>query len=152
MDAMVADLFSKWYTYLYHHFHHKMDYYAPPPDQLFPRMRQIIDVISAYSPPIVRVYYTILNANILPAIINTVCHSDENSCSVNSETIKTVAVLIALLVLYAIFAIVLFVVRGITRCILALVRLGSLTALLLLFACIVVSIVSATALQGNNPS
>lgn len=115
MDAIVAEVFSNWYIYLYEQVGQQI--HAPTPDQVFEVVTQIITILYEQSPPIVRTYCTILN-----------------SIPVQTDIIP---VALALLILYALFAIIVLTVRGLFRLIYGFVRLSIIISLLAGLICFV---------------
>ncbi len=100
MDVIAAEVFSKWYIYLYEQIGPQI--HAPTPDQLFQIVTQIAAVLYEHSPPIVRTYYTILN-----------------SIPVQTDIIP---VALAMLILYALFAIIVVTIRGLFRLVYGFIR------------------------------
>ncbi|KAI8642449.1 hypothetical protein BD408DRAFT_416552 [Parasitella parasitica] len=121
MDVIVAEVFSRWYIYLYEQIGPQI--HAPTPDQLFQTVTQIASVLYEHSPPIVRTYYTILN-----------------SIPVQTDIIP---VALAMLILYALFALIVVVFRSLFRLVYGFVRLGIIIILLAVLACIVLQYTTA---------
>lgn len=115
MDAIVAEVFSKWYIYLYEQIGAQV--HAPTPDQLFEIMTHIITLVYEHSPPIVRTYCTVLN-----------------SIPVQTDIIP---VALAVLILYALFSIIVFTVRGMFRLVYGFVRLSIIISLMAATICII---------------
>lgn len=115
MDAIVAEVFSRWYIYAYEQIGAQL--HAPPPSQVFDIVSQVIQTIYEHSPPIFRTYYTILN-----------------SIPVQTDIIP---VALAMLILYALFAIIVIVFRGLFRLIYGFIRLSILLSVLVTFVCLV---------------
>ncbi|KAF1798641.1 hypothetical protein V8B55DRAFT_1523782 [Mucor lusitanicus] len=120
MDVIAAEVFSKWYIYLYEQIGPQI--HAPTPDQLFQIVTQIAAVLYEHSPPIVRTYYTILN-----------------SIPVQTDIIP---VALAMLILYALFAIIVVTIRGLFRLVYGFIRLSIIISLLAALVCIVLQYTS----------
>lgn len=115
MDVIAAEVFSKWYIYLYEQIGPQV--HAPTPDQVFSVVSQLATLVYQHSPPIVRTYYTILN-----------------SIPVQTDIIP---VALAMLILYALFAIIVLTIRGLFRLVYGFVRLSIILSLLAALICIV---------------
>lgn len=126
MDAIAAEVFSKWYIYLYEQVGTQI--YAPKPDQVFEIVTHIAALVYEHSPPILRTYYTILN-----------------SIPVQTDIIP---VALAMLILYALFAIIVVTIRGIFRLVYGFVRLSIIISLLATLICVVLQY---TAVMEGNP-
>jgi hypothetical protein len=120
MDAIAAEVFSKWYIYLYEQIGTQL--HAPTPDQVFEIVTHIAALVYEHSPPIVRTYYTILN-----------------SIPVQTDIIP---VALAMLILYALFAIIVVTIRGICRLVYGFVRLSIIISLLAALICIVLQYIA----------
>ncbi|GAN11520.1 hypothetical protein MAM1_0660c11084 [Mucor ambiguus] len=125
MDVIAAEVFSKWYIYLYEQIGPQI--HAPTPDQLIRIVTQIADVLYEHSPPIVRTYYTILN-----------------SIPVQTDIIP---VALAMLILYALFAIIVVTIRGLFRLVYGFIRLSIIISLLAALVCIVLQY--TTVIEGG---
>ncbi|KAG2213563.1 hypothetical protein INT46_002269 [Mucor plumbeus] len=125
MDVIAAEVFSKWYIYLYEQIGPQI--HAPTPDQLFQIVTQIAAVLYEHSPPIVRTYYTILN-----------------SIPVQTDIIP---VALAMLILYALFAIIVVTIRGLFRLVYGFIRLSIIISLLAALVCIVLQY--TTVIEGG---
>lgn len=115
MDAIAAEVLSKWYIYFYEQLGQQI--HAPTPSQLFDIITALATHLYEFSPPIVRTYYTILN-----------------SIPVQTDIIP---VALAVLILYAIFAIMLMVIRGAIRLVVGFVRLSIIISLTAALVCVV---------------
>ncbi|KAI9477818.1 MAG: hypothetical protein EXX96DRAFT_568329 [Benjaminiella poitrasii] len=114
MDAIVAEVFSRWYIYLYEQI--GMQLHAPEPAQVFTTVTNIATLIYQHSPPIFRTYYTILN-----------------SIPVQTDLIP---IALAVLILYALFAIIVLTLRALFRLIYGFIRLSILLSLFTALICI----------------
>lgn len=115
MDAIVADVFSRWYIYAYEQIGAQI--HAPAPSQVFDIVSQVMQFIYEHSPPIFRTYYTILN-----------------SIPVQTDIIP---VALAMLILYALFAIIVIVFRALFRLIYGFIRLSIILSLIVTFVCLI---------------
>jgi hypothetical protein len=128
MDVIAAEVFSKWYIYLYEQIGPQL--HAPTPDQIFEIVSQLATLVYQHSPPIVRTYYTILN-----------------SIPVQTDIIP---VALAMLILYALFAIIVLTIRGLFRLIYGFVRLSIIISLLAALICIILQYATNESGDGSG--